>query len=324
MSNREFLEESNLRNTDGRNGVSQKKMPTGNTKIVSLGGNDLKHPRSGEVVPAAGLGASIADFQNKRDRREVLADWMVSKENPFFARTIANRLWSHYFGRGVVEPIDDMRATNPPTNEALLNALSKHMVDVNYDLKAFTATMMNSRAYQLASTLNESNELDEQNFSHASYKSLPAEVILDAICQTTDVAEDFNGWPSGYRAIEIWDNHMPSYFFKIFGRPARVSVCECERGNEPSIAQALHLMNSPESMEKIRNRNGRAARLAQSKKSADEIIEELYLTTLARFPKQAEFELMRLAFKRPNASRRSAVEDVLWALLNSREFVYNH
>jgi len=236
---------------------------------------------------------------------------------------IANRMWAHYFGRGLVEPIDDLRATNPATNEPLLDALAEHLIEVDFDLRALTRTMLNSRLYQLSYVPNESNKVDEQNFSHASWKALPAEVLLDAICQATDVPEDFNGWPTGYRAIQIWDNRMPSYFFRIFGRPARVSVCECERGNEPSMAQALHLMNSSESVRKIRHRDGFAQRLAESNNTVDQIIEELYLATISRPPTDDEKELMRQAFSE-SEDRRSATEDVLWALLNSREFVYNH
>src|SRR5262249_28610592 len=151
----------------------------------------------------------------------------------------SNRFWSHYFGRGLVEPIDDLRATNPATNEPLLTALAAHLRELKYDLKAFTRTLLSSRVYQLKSRANEANTSDEQNFSHAAHKALPAEVLLDAICQATGVPEKFNGWPEGYRAIQIWDNRMPSYFFRIFGRPVRASVCECERSNEPSISQAL-------------------------------------------------------------------------------------
>ena len=193
------------------------------------------------------------------------------RDNPFFARAIANRLWSHYLGRGLVEPLDDMRATNPATNEPLLDELAKHMREVKYDLKAFTRTLLNSRLYQLAGFQEtrdgktDGPRIDEQNFSHSLPRALAAEVLLDAISQATGVAEKFNGFPDGYRAIQIWDNRMPSYFFRIFGRPVRASVCECERSNEPSIAQALHLMNSEEIMGKIRSRHGNARRLAASK-----------------------------------------------------------
>ena len=165
---------------------------------------------------------------------------------------------------------------------------------------------------------------DRQNFSHANWRSLPAEVLLDAISQITGIPEQFNGWPEGYRAIEIWDNRMPSYFFRVFGKPQRVSVCECERGSDPSIAQALHLMNAPESIAKIRHRQGTARHLAKSQATNDEIIETLYLACFSRFPNEKEFQLMRTAFTEPDVSRQEAVEDIIWALLNSREFVFNH
>jgi hypothetical protein len=249
---------------------------------------------------------------------------MTAPENPFFARAIANRLWSHYFGRGLVEPLDDLRATNPATNEPLLDELAKQMRDSKFDLKAVTRTLLNSRLYQLGGKANASNASDEQNFSHAVPKAIPAEVLLDAISQATGSPEKFNGWPEGYRAIQVWDNRMPSYFFRIFGRPVRASVCECERSNEPSISQALHLMNSEEIMSKVRARQGNARRLALSDKKPTEIIDELYLSTLSRYPNESERTLMAKVFEDAGTDRLSAVEDVLWALLNTRGFVYNH
>ena len=273
---------------------------------------------------ATGLGATPPDLTSFSSRRAALADWMTSKDNPFLARMFVNRLWAHYMGRGLVDPIDDIRETNPASNEPLLTYLSQQFVAANYDIKTVTRLILNSRIYQLSSRTNESNLQDEQNFSHAVWRPMPAEVLLDAICQATGIAETFNGWPEGYRAIEIWDNRMPSYFFKVFGKPQRVSVCECERGNEPSIAQALHLMNSSESVEKIRHKNGVARRLAQSNLSDDKIIEELYLGTLTRLPSEAEVALMKQVFVEEGVTRRTAVEDILWALLNTREFVFNH
>jgi len=305
-------------------GVGRKSVPGGGQKIFDQPGKDLKHPRSGELVAASGLGAAPAELSDPVARRAALADWVTSTENRLFARTIANRLWAHYFGRGLVEPIDDHRATNPASNEKLLEALTAFLVEVEFDLKAFTRTLLTSRTYQLDSTSLPDNELDSQNHSHASRKALPAEVLLDAICQATGVPERFNGWPVGYRAIQVWNNRLPSYFFRIFGRPMRVSVCECERGNEPSIAQALHLMNSPESVKKIGHRDGRAARLAGSKRPDPAIIDELYLVTLSRFPTAAERRLMLEAFAASPDNRRDAVEDILWTLLNSKEFLYNH
>jgi hypothetical protein len=305
-------------------GVTRKKLPGGSDAIYSVGGVDLKHPRTAEPVPARALGAAAADFIGRSDRRTVLAEWMTAPDNPYFASAIANRLWAHYFGRGLVEPIDDLRATNPATNEPLLVELAQHLRATRYDLKAFTRTLLNSRAYQLASRTNVGNADDVQNFSHATAKALPAEVLLDAICQATGVPEKFNGWPDGYRAVQIWDNRMPSYFFRIFGRPMRASVCECERSNEPSITQALHLMNSAEITDKVRARSGTARRLADSAKTLAEIIDELYLTTLARFPEARERAVLAALFMAPGADRRSATEDILWTLLNSKEFLYNH
>lgn len=305
-------------------GLKLKKLPNGEQALITLEGKDLPHPRSGELVPARALGADAADFAVTRDRRRVLADWMTATDNPYFAQAIANRLWSHYMGRGLVEPIDDIRDTNPATNEPLLNALADHMRAVRFDLKAYTRTLLNSRVYQLSSHTNASNASDVQNFSHAVYKSMPAEVLLDAISQSTGVPEKFNGWPAGYRAIQIWDNRMPSYFFRIFGRPVRASVCECERSDEPSVAQALHLLNSPEIAEKITHHRGRARRLAASDRSPREIVTELYLTTLSRYPTSKEYDLMFEAFQLEGANRQSASEDILWALLNSKEFLFNH
>ena len=304
-------------------GISRKPIANGALKIVSVGGADMKHPRTADSIPASGLGADPANFRGKTDRREFLADWMTSPKNRFFSRMIANRVWAHYMGRGLVEPIDDMRATNPATNEPLLNSLADFLVENQFDLKALTRAILNSRAYQLGTLPNKSNSMDEQNFSHASWKPLPAEVLLDAISQATETSEHFNGWPEGYRAIQIWDNRMPSYFFRIFGRPQRVTVCECERGNEPSIAQSLHLMNSPETVRKIRHRDGRAAQLAKSDLTPQQIIEQLYLVTLSRIPSQQETRLMQQAFDESN-DRRIAAEDILWTLLNTKEFIYNH
>ena len=305
-------------------GVSIKKLPDGTDAIVAGVGSDTKHPRTGLAVPARALGVEDANFTNISDRRVVLANWLTAPTNPFFARAIANRLWAHYLGRGLVTPIDDLRTTNPATNEPLLEALTKHLVDTKFDLKAFTRTILNSRVYQLSSATTASNEDDQQHFSHASSKALEAEVLLDAICQSTGVPEKFNGWPEGTRSLEIWDNRMPSYFFRIFGRPVRATVCECERSNEPSISQALHLLNSPEVNEKITHRHGFARGLAESSRTPDEIVDEITLSTLSRLPTPDERVLFRQVFERSGSNRRQAVEDVLWGVLNTKEFLFNN
>jgi hypothetical protein len=302
-------------------GIERKPDPRGGTRIVARTPTPLKHPRTRLDVPPAPLGGPAFALQPGSDIRKQLADWATAPQNPWFARTLANRLWAHYFGKGLVEPIDDLRATNPASNEPLLQALAQHLIDVKYDLHAFTRTLLDSHAWQLSSTLNDSNQLDDQNASHALWKPLPAEVLLDAVSDVTEIPEVFNGWPVGYRAIQIWDNKLPSPFMEVFGRPQRQTVCACERGSEPSIAQALHLMNSPETMQKIQHTHGRATRLASSALPPDEILDELYLTALSRFPSPEERSLMLNALLQ-SPDRRAAIEDIIWVLLNSREFVF--
>ncbi len=304
-------------------GITAKRLPNGTEAIVAKAGIDHKHPRTGELVPAAALAAPQANFENIPDRRQVLAAWMTAPDNSFFPKAIANRVWAHYMGRGLVEPIDDIRATNPPTNEPLMVALVAHLKEIKYDLKAFTKTLVLSQTYQLSSVTNDGNVDDTQHFSHARPKALPAEVLLDSLSQVTGMAEKFNGWPDGYRSIQVWDNRMPSYFFRIFGRPVRASVCECERSNEPSISQALHLLNSPEINEKITHKRGVARQLTTSEKTTDQVLDELYLGTLSRLPTDEERALLREAFPPPGSDRRAAVEDVLWSILNTKEFLYN-
>ncbi|MBT4693408.1 MAG: DUF1553 domain-containing protein [Planctomycetaceae bacterium] len=305
-------------------GVTQKKMGALAQKIIEGPGQDLTHPRTLQIVPAAGLGATPVVVDEGSSRRLELAEWMTQPVNPFLARMFVNRLWAHYFGRGLADPIDDMRSTNPASNEPLLNMLAERFIENDFDIKKITKFILTSRVYQLSAEVNQSNEFDQQNFSHASWKAMSAEVLLDAISQATGVDESFNGWPEGYRAVQIWDNRMPSYFFRIFGKPQRVSVCECERGTEPSIAQALHLMNAPETMAKLRSRFGAVRRLVESNLSEVDIVDELYLSTLSRFPVAEERELMVSVFADPSTSRQTAVEDILWTLINTREFVFNH
>jgi len=305
-------------------GMALKPLPEGTEAVVMRAGQDAPHPRTGQPVAARPLGAPPAQFQGVADRRQVLAQWVTAPDNPFLARAVANRLWAHYLGRGLVEPIDDLRATNPATNEPLLDALAKHLRESNYDLQSLTRLILNSQVYQLSSATNDSNRDDRQHFSHASPKPLPAEVLLDAVCQATGVPEKFNGWPTGVRAIQVWDNRMPSYFFRIFGRPVRASVCECERSSEPSISQALHLMNAPEIQDKLAHRRGTARAWADSSRPLAELADEIYLATLARFPSAAERELFLETVEDTREGRRQAVEDLLWAVLNTKDFLYNH
>jgi hypothetical protein len=302
-------------------GVKAKATPHGGKKIVGGTASPLNHPRTGKPVDIAPLGGEPLELTG--DTRRELAEWMTAADNPFVAKALVNRLWAHYFGRGLVDPVDDMRSTNPASNERLLDALADHFVKSGFDIHEITRVMLASQTYQRSFVTQAGNEADTQNYSHATWKPLPAEVLLDAICQATGVAEQFNGWPVGYRAIQLWDNRMPSYFFTVFGRPQRVSVCDCERGNQPSVAQALHLMNAPETLSKLQNLDGRVAKLCKSLSEPTSIIQELYLATLSRYPTDEEIAWMMQAYGEGDDVRKST-EDVLWALLNTKEFLFNH
>ena len=286
------------------------------------GKSESKNPRTGDLVRAHPLGESLPDQPNSGDLRRGLAAWLTSPENPWFARNVANRFAAHFFGRGLVEPVDDVRATNPPSDPDLLDALARHFTEVKFDLKALIRTVTDSRTYQLSSQPNETNDQDEQNYSRALFKRMPAEVLLDAVCQTTGVPEKFAGVPAGYRAIQVWDSDVSHYFLKLFGRPVRKTVCECERNGEASIAQVLHLLNSPQLQGKLAHEAGTVARLSRSHRDNRALLEELYLTFYSRFPTDEE----RLAFERyfSGKSRREAAEDIAWSMLNSLEFVFNH
>jgi hypothetical protein len=256
------------------------------------------------------------------DPRVLLADWLTDPSNPWFARLVANRLWKHFLGRGLVEPEDDLRSTNPATNEPLLDWLAKQVVENRYDQKAVMRLILNSRVYQLTADPNDTNRDDEQNFSHHYVRRLPAEVLLDAISEVTSSPEAFPGRPRGTRAIELWDNRLPSYFLDTFGRSERTSPCECGRSGEPTMAQALHLMNAPEVSAKIANTTGRIARLLQTQPVLDDsaMIEELTLAALGRLPTDKERNVARELFGK--AARRDAAEDYLWTLLNSYDFLF--
>jgi hypothetical protein len=254
------------------------------------------------------------------DPRRELATWMTSDQNPWFARLLANRLWGHFLGRGIIEPVDDLRSTNPPVNEPLMAMLEEFVVTSGYDAKAVTRLIMNSRVYQLSSTPNKTNQRDEQNFSHYLRRRLPAEVLLDAVCEVTQVPEQFPGQPVGTRSIETWDNRLPSYFLDTFGRSLRQSPCECGKSDAPTMSQALHLMNAPEIEARIGSPNGRCATLAASSRSQDDILNEISLAALARMPNEKEAAAARELFQ--TTSRRTATEDVLWMVLNSYDFLF--
>lgn len=288
--------------------------------VYHAGYRETKLPLSGEPVSVKPPGGDVSASVQTGDPRAALAQWMTSPDNPWFSRLIANRLWKHFLGRGLVEPEDDLRVTNPPTNPALLDHLARAIVAARFDLKDAIRQIANSQAYQLSSVANETNADDEQNFSHYVVKRLPAEVLMDAVSQVTGVPEEFRGLPRGTRALQLWDNRFPSYFLEIFGRPERNTPCECGRSNEPTMAQALHLMNAPEIDAKIRHPKGRLAQLLSKNMSREQLVETLCLTTLGRLPNEKEQSTATRLFS--GSPPREAAEDFLWALLNSYDFLF--
>lgn len=303
----------------------QFKKGTGGEQLLFAGTRgDVKHPETGEIMSPQVLGGEPLDVTDATDRRTFLADWMTSRDNTFVARTLVNRVWAHFMGRGLVEPVDDMRDTNPATNEELLDALATDFVEHDFDLKHVMRTITSARVYGLSSLPNAWNVRDTDNFSRAYRKRLPAEVLLDAVSDITETEPSFDGTPPGTRAVQLWNNRLPSTFLDVFGRPERKTVCECERTPDTSLAQVLHLMNAPLVNDRIQSPTGRAARLARSEATADQIITELYLAALNRLPQPAELAAARQAFDSPDSDRRQATEDVLWALVNTAEFVLNH
>ena len=297
----------------------------GPAEVLDGQGNPVTtHPRTGRPVFAHALGGPEPAADPPGDRRAVLADWMTDQANPFFARNLANRVWAHLLGRGIVEPVDDVRATNPPSNPELLDALAKFVVESEYDVKKLVRLVCASRVYQLSATPNETNERDDQNFSRAYFKRPDAEVLLDMIGQATGVPDRFPGFPQGTRAAQLWDSKAKHEFLRLFGRPARASACECERTREPSTGQVLNLLNSPEVQRKLAHESGAVARLVRDVSDDAALAEELSLRFYARTPTAAERDLMTTHLRTARGGRRKAAEDVAWAMLNSLEFQFNH
>lgn len=292
--------------------------------LIAEGKPVASHPRTGQPIHPYALGTKMPDASPEGDRRPALAAWMTAPENPWFARNLVNRTWAHFLGRGLIEPVDDVRSTNPPTNPELLDALAKHFIDSKYNQKQLIRTITASRTYQLASRPNATNEKDEQNYSRARLKRIQAEVLFDMVCQATGVEEKFEGVPEHTRAIQLWDSKVPHYFLKLFGRPERVSACECERGGEPGVAQVLHLLNSPEIQSKLSHAGGRIAKLVRDLPDDAALVEELYLTFWSRLPTDAEKSTATAHLKQHAARRQQAAEDLAWSLMNSLEFLFNH
>ena len=298
--------------------------PRGEESVILAGrGGDVKHPKTGKSVIPAALGSPPIPAEFSGDRREKLAKWLTSPRNPFFAKVLVNRVWRHLMGRGLVEPVDDMRVTNPPSNEPLLNWLAEDFAKNGFDVRRLMRTIMSSEAYQRSAEPVKGNERDTKYYARYPFKRMRAEQLLDALASATGVPEKFEGFPAGFRASQLPITTVSSYFLDLFGRPARNITCECERSDDPNLGQLLHLMNNSGINARIASKDGRVAKLIESKRTNPQIVQELYLSTFSRFPTPSELT-QRVAALDKAKDRKQAAEDLLWALVNSKEFIFNH
>jgi hypothetical protein len=291
------------------------------TIVFNAGGGEVNHPVGGRVMAPKFLGGDVPDVSGK-DRRVVLAKWLASPRNPWFASSFANRVWAHFMGIGIVEPIDDFRVSNPASNPELLEALGKHFTETKYDLKALVRDICNSRTYQRATQRNESNASDDRNFAHSLVRRIKAENLLDTISGVTETKDKFQGLPLGARAVQIADGQSSTYFLTTFGRAARETPCSCEVKMEPTLSQALHLLNGDTVNAKI-TQGGVLTRLMKAKKTPEEQITELYLRCLSRKPTPEELAKL-VPTLGGEKERAQGLDDLFWALLNCREFLFNH
>jgi hypothetical protein len=280
-----------------------------------------RHKRTGQMMPPRPLDRSDTEVNEGADPRKVLADWLVSPGNEYFSGAIVNRIWKHYMGAGMVEPVDDLRPSNPPNNKALWDALRNDFIKNGYDLRHLMRQILNSRAYQLQSETLPENKDDRRFHSHYLARRLPAEVMLDALCQSTGIPEKFDGYPYGIRAIQLPGPETGSYFMETFGRSDRVTACACERQPEVTLPQVLHIRNSDDIQRKLDNPNGTLAVILHSHKSNGDRENAIFLETLGRFPKQEESQALKEHFESVDTP---PWKDLFWALLNTKEFAFNH
>jgi hypothetical protein len=284
----------------------------------------LPNPRGGPALAPAGLDAEAMEIPADEDPRAHLAEWMTDPENPFFAKALVNRYWKHFFGRGLIEPEDDLRITNPPSNPELLEGLADSFVESGYDLKALIRLITLSRSYALSSQPRQANLADKKSYSRFYPKRLQAEVLLDAVDRVTGSTTPFAGMPAGTRAVALPDTAFDSYFLTVFGQPTSSTACECERMQDANLAQSLHLLNSEEMQNKLAHDGGRAARLAADTQRSDaEKISQLYRLAFSRPPNDAELQAT-LEYLKTKSTAREAYEDIVWSLVNSKEFLFNH
>ncbi len=300
-----------------------KPAPASAEVILATREGEVTQPRTGKTMKPRFPGSGDQDVKPGTDRREAFADWLTKPDNAFFAKSVVNRVWFHLMGKGIVDPVDDFRESNPSCNDELLNALAVDFAAHKYDLHYLVTTIMQSRTYQLSAQPNETNKEDSKYFSHAVTKLLTAEQLLDALSDLTGIPEKFAGLPAGTRAIQLPDGEVNHPFLKTFGQPARELACECERESDGNLAQALQLINGPTVNEKVRNPANRLSGLLAAKLTEKQILEDLYYVGLARAP-EADEEKIALAHIAKGADKRKAWEDVLWAIVNTREFLFRH
>jgi len=309
-----------------KGGFADAEVPTNEIIFLKREGA-VTHPRTGEVTPPRPLGGPDFALSRYDDPRRALAKWMTEPENPFFARTMVNRIWGHFFGRGIVHPIDDARSTNPPSNPELLDELARGFVESGYDVRVLIRTIAGSHAYQLSSTPNASNQQDIQSFARFYPRRLTAEVLLDGISQVLEVPTEFSGgpgaFPKGTRAVDLPDENVPTNFLDVFGRPARTSACECERADAPTLAQALELVNSNEIQRKLTAEEGYVGGLAKNDQPHEQNAQDVFLRTFARTPRSDELAAA-VKFLESEADRAEGYRSLLWSLLATNEFMFNH
>ncbi len=292
------------------------------TIIYNSGSGEVAHPVAGKKVVPKFLGGEIPQIPDGKDRREVMAEWITSDENPYFATSVANRIWAHFLGIGIVNQVDDFRISNPPSNPELLEALSKKLCEYDFNFKKLVLDICTSDTYQRSATANETNEDDTRNYSHAVVRRIPAESMLDCISQVTNSPEKFRGLPVGSRAVQIADGATTNYFLTTFGRSPRATVCACEATTDPSLSQALHLINGSNVGDKI-VRGKLINQWIGEKLTPEQILDKLFIRSLSRKPNEKEKEELLKVVK--DASKpETGWEDVFWAVLNSREFIFNH
>ena len=299
---------------------------------------DLIQPRTGKPQPPAPLDAPPVSPEDPSDRRVILAEWLTSPDNPYFTRAIANRVWANFMGIGLVESIDDLRASNPPSNEALLDALAAFLIENDYDLRRLMRVILESETYRRSGEVLPENEGDTRYYARHYPRRLMAEVLQDAIGDVTDVRDRFEEillndgstqktefYQEGTRALQLYDSAVKSYFLKAFGRNQREIVCECERSNQPSLVQVLHLSNGSTVNDKLAAEKSRVSSLLARDLPTEALIDDAYFTCLSRPPTEAERQaFVKILTGLPDEERRIAVEDLFWALLTSREFLFQH